>query len=89
MRAASTPGTISGRGVTLAQLADLLSREMKRPVVTPTLSGRFDLDLTVTPDRHAASIAAALRDQLGLTLEPATAPVEITVIDSVAQPTRR
>ena len=87
---ASTPGTISGRGVTLAQLADLLSREMKRPVVDrTTLSGRFDLDLTIAPDRHAASIVAALCDQLGLTLEPATAPVEITVIDSVAQPARR
>ena len=81
---------ISGRGVTLAQLADLLSREMKRPVVDrTTLSGRFDLDLTIAPDRHAASIVAALRDQLGLTLEPATAPVEITVIDSVAPPARR
>ena len=86
----STPGAISGRGVTLVQLADLLARELKRPVVErTTLSGRFDLELTVAPDRNAASIVAALRDQLGLTLEPSTAPVEVTVIESAAQPARR
>ena len=86
----STPGTISGRGVTLVQLADLLARELKRPVVErTTLSGRFDLELTFAADGNAASLAAALRDQLGLILEPATAPLEITVIESVAPPPRR
>ena len=86
----STPGAISGRGVTLVQLADLLARELKRPVVErTTLSGRFDLELTVRARPECGVIVAALRDQLGLTLEPATAPVEITVIDSVAQPARR
>ena len=86
----STPGAISGRGVTLVQLADLLGRELKRPVVERTsLTGRFDLDLTVVADRNVASIGAALRDQLGLTLEPSTASVDITVIDSVVLPPRR
>jgi hypothetical protein len=86
----STPGTISGSGVTLVQLADFLARELKRPVVErTTLSGRFDLELTFAPDRSAASLVAAVRDQLGLMLEPATAPVEITVIESVAPPARR
>ena len=85
----STPGAITGRGVTLAQLADLLAREVKRPVIErTTLTGRFDVDLTWGPGRDAPSIVVALRDQLGLTLEPTTAPVEIAVIESAVRPAR-
>jgi uncharacterized protein (TIGR03435 family) len=91
--AACTPqsagGHISGRGVTTAQLADLLSKAVKMPVIDRTaLSGRFAIDLTWAPERAPGSIFAAVRDQLGLTLEPTTAPIEVVVIESARPPQR-
>jgi uncharacterized protein (TIGR03435 family) len=64
------------------------------------LQGNFDIDLKWTPDSPAApfadpgagesdapSIFTALREQLGLKLEPSKGPVEVLVIDSVEHPT--
>jgi len=80
--AQSAGGRISGRGVTIAQLADLLSKEVKTPVVDRTaLHGRFDIDLSWARERAPAAIFAAVREQLGLTLEPTTAPIEVVVIE--------
>jgi uncharacterized protein (TIGR03435 family) len=39
-----------------------------------------------SPDGRAAALATALREQLGLRLEPARGPVELLVIDSVKRP---
>lgn len=66
------------------------------------LTGNWDFDLTYAPeagrglpapgvdppapDPNAPSIFTALREQLGLRLEAAKAPVEVLVIDSVQQP---
>ena len=63
-----------------------------RVVVDRTgLTGLFDLDLEFTPDQAAdttgASLFTALQEQLGLRLEAQRAPVDVLVIDSVAQPT--
>jgi len=60
------------------------------------LSGNFDVDVTYTPDNpavdasnapNAPSLMTALREQLGLRIEPSKAPVEVLIIDSVRQPT--
>ena len=65
------------------------------------LTGAFDVDLAWMPERPGAadgsnasradlggpSLFTALREQLGLRLEPATGPVSILVIDSVSRPT--
>jgi uncharacterized protein (TIGR03435 family) len=61
------------------------------------LNGRFDYEVrfSVTAGRLDSAAAAppvpdlfrALRDQLGLKLEPVIAPVNILVVDSAEQPT--
>ena len=47
--------------------------------------GRTDLTLAELEERP--TIFTALREQFGLRLEPATAPVDVIVIDSVQRPT--
>jgi uncharacterized protein (TIGR03435 family) len=93
--------TLDGAGVSIEKLAGTLSRSgLDRPVVDKTgLVGGFDLHLRWTADvpedatRSGAkadpsglSIFTALKEHLGLKLESAKAPVEILVIDHVAQP---
>jgi len=57
------------------------------------LQGNFDIDLKWTPESASdpaadtPSIFTALREQLGLKLEPSKGPVEVLVIDSVEHPT--
>jgi uncharacterized protein (TIGR03435 family) len=66
------------------------------------LHGNFDIDLTWTPESPASpsadrgasesaadapSIVTALREQLGLALEPSKGRVDVLVIDSVEHPT--
>ena len=71
---------------------------LNRPVVNRTgLNGRFDYEvqstalegrLTVRPaEPQAPEFSTALREQLGLKLEPVTAPISVLVIESVSQPT--
>ena len=85
------------RETTMTKVAERLVGFLDRPVFDRTgLDGTFDVDLTYLPDNpavdasnapNAPSLVTALREQLGLRLEPATAPIEVLVIDAVRQPT--
>jgi uncharacterized protein (TIGR03435 family) len=95
-------GRISARGIRLAQLVPMISRFTDRVVIDRSgLDGAFDLDLTWTPDRlpigpappgspthdtSGAALVTAMREQLGLRLEPRRGPVDVLVIDRVELP---
>jgi uncharacterized protein (TIGR03435 family) len=97
-----TPGRFAGDAVPLSQLAEGLAPSVGRLIVDRTgLTGYFDLDLEWTPDQagqprpdgadtvadvDARSIFTALREQLGLQLEPTKGPVDVVVIDRVEHP---
>ena len=67
-----------------------------KPVVDRTgLQGRFDVeakwslldDIGGTPQGDSPSIFYAVREQLGLRLDPHKEPFEVMVIDRLTQPT--
>ena len=84
----------------MAQFAQRLAPFVNRPVVDRTgLGGEFDFELAFTPERppilnggalpptsDGASIFTAIREQLGLALDPQRAPLEVLVIDSAERP---
>jgi len=93
-------GFISARDIQMDTFAFLLMREVQRPVIDRTeLTGRYDLDLNFLPDSgpmmlngtainaDAPSLTTAVREQLGLRLDPTRAPLDVVVIDRVAAPT--
>lgn len=66
-------------------LTNFLVNRLGRPVVDETgLKGRYDFAMTGPND--AASLPKALQQQLGLTVELTTAPIEVVVVDSIQQP---
>jgi bla regulator protein blaR1 len=74
---------------TMERLRSMLARSLHAPVVDRTgLTATYDLELTWTAEGRPLSedpwpMRAALRDQLGLTLQPRRAPVETLVVDHV------
>ena len=91
----STPVAISAKGIPLSRFALLLSfvPDVQRIVRDRTgLVEPFDLDLEfaaigTAEARDLPPITTALKEQLGLELRPATAPVTVIVIDAVEPPT--
>jgi uncharacterized protein (TIGR03435 family) len=96
----ATSGLISGHVVPIAMLVRSLmsAGQLDRVVVDRTgLSGNYDYALNWTPDPTSGaaeepsdtslpSLFTAIREQLGLRLEPATGPVNTLVIDHVEKP---
>jgi uncharacterized protein (TIGR03435 family) len=89
-------GHWSIRGMTLARFAERLTFELGRPVIDRSgLAGTYDVDLTFGSDATVLAVPlgevpplrTALRDQLGLALESARAPVDVLVIDRAEAPT--
>ena len=77
--------------VTLAELAEVLERQLDRIVRKDTgIDGVFDFKLTWTPspptDLTGPSIFTAIQEQYGLRLAATKGPVEMTVIDRVERP---
>jgi uncharacterized protein (TIGR03435 family) len=93
-----SPGSIRGGGLTMRFLAHALTGYARRTVVDRTgLEGPFDFHLAYAPSAPGGapapsddrpSVFTAVREQLGLKLEAATAPVEVLVVDSVSMPTQ-
>jgi uncharacterized protein (TIGR03435 family) len=85
--------TASGRGMSMEELARLLTRlpAVGRTVIDKTgIDGfyGFSLDYALTfGDENHPDIFAALQQQLGLRLESTKAPVEIILVDHAERPT--
>ena len=97
----SSPGlfSLSGRNITMAQLANWIAGVFERPVMDRTgLTGSFDINANLRLDpaneTHQfglgdmqAGYIEGLRDGLGLKLEPSKASADVLVIDHVEEPT--
>jgi uncharacterized protein (TIGR03435 family) len=81
-------GSMSGKAIPMSQVAASLAPFVGRFIVDQTgLAGRFDVELTWTPDDPAGfSIFTAIQEQLGLKLVPKRGPVEVLVVDRVEAP---
>jgi uncharacterized protein (TIGR03435 family) len=90
---------LDATGITMGALAEILSRNLKLPVVDRTgLTGRFSFTLQWNPENAdalerdeataalRAEVSAAIAKQLGLTLTVQKMPVEVLVIDHVEKP---
>ncbi len=76
-------GSFTATGMPIANIARTLSELTARQVIDRTnLSGLYDVTLTWAPGE--STFAAAVRDQLGLKLDPKDERAQVLVIDKVA-----
>jgi uncharacterized protein (TIGR03435 family) len=83
------PGSLRAGGVTTVTLAALFSQILTRPVIDRTdLKEAFDVDLKWMAGRSPESdaLSEAVRQQLGLQLDSAVAPVEVLAVESLQRP---
>jgi len=100
--ASDNPGVIFVRRAPVSSMLGSLGLAAGRDVLDRTgLKGRYDIDARFTPepgalppfdmpgapDADSASIFTAVREQLGLTLAPATAELDVLSIERVERPT--
>jgi uncharacterized protein (TIGR03435 family) len=89
------PGALSGKAISMAQLAGSLGALMGRPMMDRTaLSGVFDAEMTWAPETtgppdpeaEGAPLITALTEQLGLKLVAEKGRVEVVVVDRIQEP---
>jgi uncharacterized protein (TIGR03435 family) len=86
---------ITMRGVTLKVLAEGMLSNVRRELVRDEtgVPGVFDIDLSWRPDSSTnaddarPAFVTALREQLGLKLEPQRRPVDVLVVENIERPT--
>jgi len=79
-----TGGSYTAIAMPMARIVRTLAELAGRPVIDRTnLSGPYDVKLTWPPG--PSTFLAAVREQLGLELEPRDEPAQVLVIDSVGR----
>ena len=85
---------LTAHAISMAWLSDSLFNQVHRTVIDKTgLTGKYDLTLKWSPEdspdpanETSPPIFTALKDQLGLKLQPAKGPVETLVVDHAEMP---
>jgi uncharacterized protein (TIGR03435 family) len=76
----------NAKGIDMAGVVDILSTMMRAPLIDETgLKGRFDIGMEWSRQdpRDTRTLSAAMEERLGLTLTPATRPIDFLILDQV------